>query len=115
MKTAKKTVQREARRRRISGKIRGTTARPRLSIFRSSTRIFAQVINDETGTTLASVSSDKVAGKTQKERALTAAKELAEKALKAGIKEVVFDRGGYAYFGTIKAFADAAREAGLTF
>jgi large subunit ribosomal protein L18 len=115
MKTATKTLQRAARRRRISGKVRGSTARPRLSIFRSSTRIFAQIIDDTKGNTLVSVSSDKETGKTQKERALSAAKTLAEKAQKAGIKQVVFDRGGYAYFGTIKAFADAAREAGLQF
>lgn len=115
MKTATKTTQRASRRRRISGKVRGVEGRLRLSIFRSSTRIYAQIIDDTKGVTIVSVSSDKEKGKTQKERALTAAKTLAERAQKAGVKKVVFDRGGYAYFGTIKAFADAAREGGLEF
>ncbi len=115
MKTSPKTVQREARRRRIRARAKGTVERPRLSIFRSATRIYAQVIDDTKGVTLAAVSSDKSEGKTPKERALHAAKTLAAAAQKAGVKKVSFDRGGYKYFGTIKAFAETLREGGLDF
>ncbi len=95
--------------------------RPRLSVFRSSQHIYAQVIDDNAGRTLASASTlDKdLKGTLPKGSDLTAAqavgKLLAERALKVGIKDVVFDRGGYLYHGRVKALADAARESGLSF
>ena len=93
----------------------GTELRPRLSVYKSNTRLTAQLINDDKGLTVASVSSDTEKGKTPRERAEKAAATLAKKASDAGVKKVVFDRGGFQYVGTIKAFADAARAAGLEF
>jgi large subunit ribosomal protein L18 len=93
----------------------GTAARPRLSIFRSNTRIVAQLIDDEAMKTIIAISSDKEKGKTPKERAESAAVTLAKSAQEKGIKAVVFDRGGFLYLGTVKAFAEAARTAGLVF
>jgi len=96
---------------RIRQKISGTAVRPRLNVYRSLNHIYAQVIDDATGTTLASAST--LAGN------IAAAKEVgklvAEQAIEKGVKKVVFDRGGYLYHGRIKALADAAREAGLDF
>jgi len=94
--------------------------RPRLSVFRSGRHIYAQIINDEDSKTLAAASSmddgvkDAKKGNT-KDAAAKVGKLLAERATKAGVKEVVFDRGSYLYHGRIKALADAAREAGLSF
>ncbi len=113
MKT--KTQQREGRHRRVRAKVAGTEARPRLSIYKSNTRIVAQIINDDAGTTLAAVSSNEEKGKTPQERAAQAAATLAKRAGEKGVKAVVFDRGGFQYVGTVKAFADAARAAGLEF
>ena len=88
--------------------------RPRLSVFRSDKNIYAQVIDDAKGVTVAAASS--LGGKgSDKEAAAKVGKAVAEAALKAGVKDVVFDRGGYIYHGRIKALADAAREAGLNF
>jgi large subunit ribosomal protein L18 len=115
MNTSPKTLRKQARRRRIKARVRGTSATPRLALYRSNTRVFVQLIDDTKGTTLASVSSDKEKGKTQKERALSAAKTIAEKAKALGVTKVVFDRGGNLYVGTVKEFADTAREAGLQF
>ena len=95
--------------------------RPRLSVFRSSKNIYAQVIDDAKGVTVASASSlekdFKGAKKTGADKAAAAAigKLVAERAIKAGVKDVVFDRGGYIYHGRVKALADAAREGGLNF
>ena len=89
--------------------------RPRLSIYRSNTRIEAQIIDDERGITLAAVSSSQEKAKTPRERAEAAAATLAKRAGEKGVKKVVFDRGGFRYLGTVKAFADAARAAGLEF
>jgi large subunit ribosomal protein L18 len=95
--------------------------RPRLSVFRSSKNIHAQVIDDAKGVTVAAASTlekdFKSGGKTgaNKDAAATVGKLIAERAVKAGIKDVVFDRGGYMYHGRVKALADAAREAGLKF
>ncbi len=93
--------------------------RIRLSVFRSSKHMHAQVIDDKTGTTLASAStldaSYKGKGTSNKDAATAIGKMVAERAVKAGVKEVVFDRGSYAYHGRVKALADAAREAGLSF
>lgn len=111
----KKTNTRIARKRRIRARVAGTELRPRLAVFRSNTRLTAQIINDETGRTLAAVSSHKLVGNTPRERAEAAGVEIAQQAKKAGVNAVVFDRGGFLYTGTIAAFADAARKAGLTF
>jgi large subunit ribosomal protein L18 len=102
---------------RIRRKLEGTTERPRLSVHRSLNHIYAQVIDDRTGQTLASAST--IALKSKTGGNVAAAKEIgkaiAEKAREKGVKKVVFDRGGYLYHGRIKALADAAREAGLEF
>lgn len=113
--TALKTIQRTMRHRRVRASVVGTTERPRLSVYKSNTRIIAQIIDDSKGVTLVAVTSDKVKGKTPRERAEQAAQVLAAAAQGKGISSVVFDRGGSRYIGTIKAFADAARAAGLIF
>jgi large subunit ribosomal protein L18 len=110
-----KAQQRERRHRRVRAKVVGTEARPRLNIYKSNTRIFAQLINDDKGVTIAAVSSSSEKGTTPRERAEQAAATLAKKAGEQGVKKVVFDRGGFQYLGTVKAFADAARAAGLEF
>jgi len=92
--------------------------RPRLSVFRSSKNIYAQVIDDERGVTLAAASSlegDKKAKGSDKDAAAKVGALVAQRALEKGVKDVVFDRGGYLYHGRVKALADAAREAGLNF
>jgi large subunit ribosomal protein L18 len=102
---------------RIREKMSGTAARPRLNVYRSLNHIYTQLIDDATGTTLASAST--LQAKMQMGGNVASAKELgkliAEKAQEKGIKKVVFDRGGYLYHGRIKALAEAAREAGLDF
>ena len=110
-----KREQRERRHRRVRANVIGTESRPRLSIYKSNTRLTAQIIDDTKGVTLAAVSSANEKGKTPRERAEQAAATLAKTATGKGIKAVVFDRGGFQYVGTIKAFADAARGAGLEF
>jgi large subunit ribosomal protein L18 len=110
---------RKARVRRSLRRAQGD--RPRLSVFRSSKNIYAQIIDDTKGYTLASASSldsefkTNLAKGTDVAAAAAVGKLVAERALKAGIKDVVFDRGGYKYHGRVKALADAAREAGLNF
>ena len=109
---------RQKRHRRVRGKISGTAARPRLNIFRSNTGIYAQVIDDVAGVTLASASTLDKEVKTKlsnKEAAKEVGSLVAKRALEKNIKEVVFDRGGYIYHGVIKELAEAAREGGLTF
>lgn len=104
--------------RRIRKKITGTSMMPRLSVFRSNKQIYAQVIDDSTGKTLASASSFKnkaVESKNKTEQAAVVGKELAEKAKKAGVESVVFDRNGFLYHGRVKSLADSAREGGLKF
>jgi len=113
MKT--KNEQRERRHRRVRAKIFGSAERPRLSIYKSNTALLAQLIDDTKGITLAAVSSSSEKGKTPRERAEAAASTLAKRAEEKGIKAVMFDRGGFQYLGTVKAFADAARAAGLEF
>jgi len=105
------------RHRRVRSKITGTANRPRLAVYRSNARIYAQVIDDASGHTLVAASSlDKdVAGSKRAEQAALVGKLLAERAKEAGVRAVVFDRGGYLYHGRVKALADAAREAGLEF
>ena len=93
--------------------------RPRLSVFRSGRHIYAQIIDDRVQATLAAASSNEKEGKAPKtwnvEAASTVGKKIAERAIAKGIKQVVFDRGGYIYHGRVKALADAAREGGLEF
>ena len=110
-----KKQQRDRRHARVRARVMGTASRPRLSIFRSNTRVVAQLIDDEKMLTIGAVSSDTQKGKTPQERAEVAAVALAKLAQEKGIKAVVFDRGGFQYLGTVKAFADAARGAGLEF
>jgi large subunit ribosomal protein L18 len=102
---------------RIREKISGTAARPRLNVYRSLNHIYAQVVDDSQGVTIASAST--LAGKINAGGNVAAAKEIgklvAEQAIAKGVKKVVFDRGGYLYHGRVKALADAAREAGLEF
>src|ERR671917_655911 len=108
---------RRAVHRRIRKKVAGTAERPRLAIYRSINHIYAQVIDDERGRTLASASTTEkdLRGATggNIEAAQRVGRAIAERALSAGIKSVVFDRGGYVYHGRVKALTDAAREAGL--
>jgi len=111
------------RRQRIKNRIRkivsGTEARPRLSVFRSNKEIYAQIIDDVTGKTISAASSrdkDIVAAKGNKiETAALVGKSIGEKALKAGVSTISFDRGGYLYHGRVKSLAEGAREAGLKF
>jgi large subunit ribosomal protein L18 len=112
---------RKRRHRRIRMKVTGTAGRPRLNVNRSLKNIYVQVIDDEAGHTLVSASTlegdlaEKLQGKTKREQSALIGKTLAERALDAGINEVVFDRGGYLYHGRVKALAEGAREGGLKF
>ena len=112
-----KSGRRERIRKSIRRKVAGTPERPRLSVFRSNTSIYAQIINDLTGVTLASASSRELEGakNANVEVSRSVGKALAEKALLKGIDTVVFDRGGYLYHGKVKALADGARDGGLKF
>lgn len=112
---------RQHRHQRVRGKVDGTPERPRLNVFRSLANIYAQIIDDTQGHTLISAStvdaevSGQVAGLKGVDRAKLVGKVLAERAKAAGIKQVVFDRGGYMYHGQVKALADSSRENGLEF
>ena len=99
----------------MRAKVFGTKERPRLSVFRSNTRLVAQIIDDNAGVTLASASSIDEKAKTPRERAEKAALTLAKRAKEKGVTSVVFDRGGFQYLGTVKAFADAAHASPLLF
>lgn len=104
---------------RLRHDVKGSAARPRLAVYRSTSHIYAQLIDDDKGVTLCSsstlVKGADVKGKTKTKQAEFVGGDVAKKALAKGIKEVVFDRGGYLYTGRIKALADAARAAGLKF
>ncbi|MDE5658512.1 MAG: 50S ribosomal protein L18 [Muribaculaceae bacterium] len=100
---------------RIRGKISGTAARPRMTVFRSNKQIYVQLIDDLAGSTLAATSSKGIEEGTKSEIAAKVGKAIAEKALAQGITEVVFDRNGYLFHGRVKSLADAAREGGLKF
>ena len=115
MTIAIKQGKRQRRHRRVRAKVIGTKSRPRLSIYKSNTRLTAQLIDDTKGAVIAYASSIEEKGATPRERAEKAAATLAKRAMDAGVKAVVFDRGGFQYLGTIKAFADSARAAGLQF
>ncbi|MDR1521730.1 MAG: 50S ribosomal protein L18 [Streptococcaceae bacterium] len=112
-----KNKTRKKRHMRIRNKLSGTTERPRLNVFRSNSNIYAQVIDDIKGVTLASASTlDKeISNGTKIEKSSTVGKLVAERSLAQGIKSVVFDRGGYLYHGRVQALAQAARENGLEF
>jgi large subunit ribosomal protein L18 len=115
------SLNKSERRQRIKFRIRkivsGTAAQPRLSVFRSNKEIYAQIIDDVNGVTLAAASSreKEVATGTNVETAAAVGKLIAERALKAGIETITFDRGGYLYHGRVKSLAEGAREAGLKF
>jgi large subunit ribosomal protein L18 len=113
--TMTKQAQRARRHTRVRARVAGTEGRPRLCVYRSNTRIIAQLINDDTGTTVAAVSSLAEKGVTPLARAEAAAVSLAKQATAKGIASVVFDRGGFKYTGTIKSFADKVRENGIQF
>ena len=116
-----RTKVREKKHLRMRHHLAGTTERPRLAVFRSNKHMYAQIIDDVKGVTLVSASTLQAEVKEgleytdTVEAAAKVGKVIGEKALNAGIKEVVFDRGGFVYHGKIKALADAAREAGLAF
>ena len=121
IKKINKNEDRKIRARRVRAKVSGTTERPRLNVFRSLSNIYAQVIDDTKGITLASASTmDKtvlksIEGKTKQEAAFIVGQTVAKNAMSKGIKTVVFDRAGYQYTGRVKALAEGAREAGLEF
>ncbi|MGN0312674.1 MAG: 50S ribosomal protein L18 [Lachnospiraceae bacterium] len=114
-----RTLVREDKHRRVRNRFAGTTERPRLAVFRSNNHMYAQIIDDTVGNTLCSASTldkDMKLEKTNNvEAAAAVGTAVAKKALEKGITTVVFDRGGFKYDGKVKALADAAREAGLTF
>ena len=116
-----KNAERKRRHVRVRKSVTGTAERPRLSVYRSTNRIYAQLIDDTKGVTLASASTleksvkAEIAGKTKREAAKVVGKLAAERAKEKGIETVVFDRGGYLYTGRVQSLADGAREAGLKF
>ena len=114
-----KTERRQRIKNRIRKVISGTGSQPRLSVFRSNKEIYAQIVDDVTGNTISTASSrdkDISSGKgTKTEIATMVGKSVAEKAIKAGISTISFDRGGYLYHGRVKSLAEGAREAGLKF
>jgi large subunit ribosomal protein L18 len=113
---ATKEIRRIRIKRSIRGKVSGTSECPRLTVFRSNKQIYAQVIDDTTGNTLAAASSLKITEKAPKKEVAAKVGELiAQNAKEAGIQAVVFDRNGYLYHGRIKELADAARKSGLKF
>ena len=114
-KPFKKTAQRQRRHVRTKARMSGTKERPRLIVFRSLKYIYAQLIDDADGKTLAAAHDIKAKKGTKIERATEVGKTLAKEAEKAGVKTCVFDRNGYKYHGRIKALADGAREGGLKF
>ena len=118
IKKPDKNIQRRKRQKRVRAKIEGTPERPRLNVFRSGKHIYAQIIDDKSGVTLCSSSSlekDFEGSGSNKEAAGKVGKLVAERAVKSGIENVVFDRGGYIYHGRVKELAEAAREGGLKF
>jgi len=117
IKKPDKNKTRKKRHLRVRKNLSGTGACPRLNVFRSNSNIYAQVIDDVLGVTLASASTlDKeITAGTKTEQAATVGKLVTKRSLEKGVKEVVFDRGGYLYHGRVKALAEAAREGGLEF
>ena len=117
MSTVTSPQRRLKRRRRVRAKVRGTAERPRIAVFRSNRGIFAQLIDDDAGRTLAAVNWTEadLRGLKPMEQANRSGALLAERAKAAGVDTAVFDRGGYRYHGRVKALAEGAREGGLTF
>ena len=121
MAAVSREIARKRRHERVRKKVSGTAERPRLNVYRSLANIYAQVIDDSTGNTIVSASTvDKeLRGQLESlkkaEQAKAVGKAIAERAMAKGIKEVVFDRGGYPYHGRVKALADGSREGGLVF
>ncbi len=119
MSRVSSTAARQKRHERIRLRVEGTVERPRLAVFRSLNHIYAQVIDDTTGKTLAAASSleKELKGVNQRktDEARTVGRLVAERAKSAGVEQVVFDRAGFRYHGRVKSLADAAREAGLQF
>lgn len=111
----KKVAQRKQRHKKIRSRVSGTAERPRLSVYKSNHFIYAQVIDDTKGVTLAAFNDLKTPSGSKVERAEVVGKGIAEACQKANIANVVFDRGGFAYTGRIKVLGDTAREAGLKF
>ena len=120
-KTVQRGAARKRRHRRVRKRVVGSSQRPRFNVFRSLNHIYAQVIDDTQGHTLAAASTqapeirDKVKGLTKTEQAKLVGGLLARRALERGVKKVTFDRGGYKYHGRVKSLAEAAREGGLEF
>lgn len=110
-----KADSRQRRHARIRARISGTAQKPRLSIFKSNRHMYAQLIDDTTGTTILGLSSEKAEGKTMMEKSKSLGVMVAKAALGKKIEKIAFDRGGFKYTGKIKLFADAAREGGLKF
>lgn len=109
---------RQRRHRRVRGRVSGTAQRPRLCVYQSLRHVYAQLVDDQTGHTLAAASTQESslgAKGSNRESAAVVGRAIGERASKAGIARVVFDRGGYLYHGRVQALADAAREAGLEF
>ena len=119
MTVTSKRVLRERRHRRVRGRVSGTSERPRLCVYRSNRGIFAQLIDDDSGRTIASADwvnlRQESSAESKMEQATLVGKKIAEAAQAVGVETVVFDRGGYLYHGRVKALAKAAREGGLTF
>jgi large subunit ribosomal protein L18 len=117
MTVKSRPAKRLKRRRRVRAKITGTADRPRISVFRSNRGVFAQLIDDASGRTLAAVNwtEDELKSLKRMEQASKAGQLLAERAKAAGVETAVFDRGGYQYHGRVKALAEGAREGGLIF
>jgi large subunit ribosomal protein L18 len=117
MTVATAPARRLRRRRRVRAKVRGGAQRPRISVFRSNRGVSAQLIDDDTGRTLASVSwtESELRGLPRMEQAKRAGELLAQRATAAGLEDAVFDRGGYRYHGRVRALAEGAREGGLRF
>ncbi len=113
--SSRKLEQRTRRHTRIRARVNGTKERPRLAVFRSNRFIYAQLIDDSKGVTVAAANSRTATGKTPRERAASVGKSIADAAKAKGITKAVFDRGGFQYQGVIAALADSAREAGLAF
>ncbi|HEX8101319.1 MAG TPA: 50S ribosomal protein L18 [Solirubrobacteraceae bacterium] len=117
MSVKSRPAKRLKRRRRVRAKVHGTAERPRIAVFRSNRGIFAQLIDDDAGRTLAAVNwiEDELRSLGRMEQATRVGALLAERAKAAGVETVVFDRGGYQYHGRVKALAEGAREGGLKF
>ena len=114
-KTINRTARRFRRHHRVRARVSGTATRPRLAVFRSAKHIQAQLIDDESGKTIAHASDHDVKAKGGIAIAEAVGKEVAKRAKAADVEQVVFDRGGFSYHGRVKALAEAARKAGLTF